>query len=291
MTQLMILPAPTIQEDFTEVVFSDLLCSLPYSAGTDLSCPGDHTMSRTTDTINRSLRSEGDASEAAVRSEDRPQEPASETVGRVKYEKHIMSESFSQDCTDASLVDQAAVGNERAFELLVERYEALVWQFAYRRLARTDDVQDIVQFVFLQLYLSLPRLQGHLVSTRSQRPLKSWLLQVARNRCIDEHRKRHPCLFSEFEIETEEEVSPLEFLLDTSPLPEDYVEDLDLQRLLQAAIQTLPSSFRSIASLRCQEELSFREIGCRLNIPENTAKTYFQRARPLLRKALTCLGF
>jgi RNA polymerase sigma-70 factor (ECF subfamily) len=116
-------------------------------------------------------------------------------------------------------------------------------------------------------------------------------MQVARNRCHDEYRKRHPCLFSEFEIETDEEISPLEYLTDTTPSPEDYVDLWDQQRLLQAAIQTLPSHFRSIVSLRYQEELSFREIGCRLNIPANTAKTYFQRARPLLRKALACLGF
>jgi RNA polymerase sigma-70 factor (ECF subfamily) len=116
-------------------------------------------------------------------------------------------------------------------------------------------------------------------------------MQVARNRCHDEYRKRHQCLFSEFEIETDEEISPLEYLTDTTPSPEDYVDLWDQQRLLQAAIQTLPSHFRSIVSHRYQEELSFREIGCRLNIPANTAKTYFQRARPLLRKALACLGF
>jgi RNA polymerase sigma-70 factor (ECF subfamily) len=200
-------------------------------------------------------------------------------------------ESVSQDSTDADLVEQAAAGNERAFELLVERYETLVWQFVYHHLACTEEVQDVMQFVFLQLYLFLPRLRGHLITTRSQRPLKSWLLQVAKNRCHDEHRKKHPCLFSEFETKTEEESSPLECLPDTAPLPEDYVEAQDLQRRLQAAIQTLPSRFREIVSLRYQEELSFREIGHRLHIPENTARTYYQRARPLLRRALTCLDF
>lgn len=188
-----------------------------------------------------------------------------------------------------SLVELATAGNEQAFELLVQRYETQVWQFVYHHLARPEDVQDVVQFVFLQLYLFLPRLQGHLISTRNQRPLKSWLMQVARNRCHDEHRKQHPCLFSELETVAEEEVNPLEYLPDTALLPEDVVEQQDRQRQLQAAIQTLPRSYRPIVSLRYREELTFREIGRRLRIPENTARTYFQRARPLLRAALVSL--
>jgi RNA polymerase sigma-70 factor (ECF subfamily) len=200
--------------------------------------------------------------------------------------QHIVSESISPDSTDTDLVEQAASGNERAFERLVQRYETQVRQFVYHHVFYTEDAQDIVQFVFMQLYLFLPRLRGHLVSIRSQRPLKAWLLQVAKNRCSDERRRKHPCLFSDFEVDAEEEISPLEHFADPAPLPEDYVEAWDQQSQLQAAIQTLPPHFRAIVSLRYQEELSFREIGYRLNIPANTAKTYYQRARPLLRKAL-----
>jgi RNA polymerase sigma-70 factor, ECF subfamily len=60
--------------------------------------------------------------------------------------------------------------------------------------------------------------------------------------------------------------------------PEACVEKQDLQHSLRDAIQTLPSRYRSIVSLRYEEELTFREIGQRLQMPENTAKTYFQRA-------------
>jgi RNA polymerase sigma-70 factor, ECF subfamily len=83
--------------------------------------------------------------------------------------------------------------------------------------------------------------------------------------------------------------SPTHFYLQRrylAPLPADAVEQQDQQRLLQDAIQALPPRFRTIVSLRYREELTFREIGQRLHIPENTAKTYFQRARPLLRAAL-----
>ena len=264
MSQLMIPPSLAKPEEFMERGFSDLLCSLQ--------------------------QKRGDASEVVERSKYRPQKAIPETVRQVGSESEpILAESVSQHSTDASLVEQAAAGNERAFELLVKRYKTLVWHFVYRHLVRTEDVQDVVQFVFLQLYLFLPRLQGNLISTRSQQPLKSWLLQVARNRCVDERRKPHPCLFSDLETATEEETSPLESLPDTAPLPEETVEQMDQQRLLEEAIQALPSHYRSIVFLRYREELTFHEIGQRLRIPKNTAKTYFQRARPLLRAVLASL--
>jgi RNA polymerase sigma-70 factor (ECF subfamily) len=74
---------------------------------------------------------------------------------------------------------------------------------------------------------------------------------------------------------------------DTRPLPEEIAERRDLQQSLQRAIQGLPPKFRSVVLLRYAGQLSFSEIGKTLNMPEATAKTYFQRARPLLRAALT----
>jgi RNA polymerase sigma factor (sigma-70 family) len=264
MSLLITLPTPALQEDFTEFIFSDLLRSL--------------------------FQKQEDASEAEQQSEDQLQQVTLKSVGRGEDKQQLIEPTSAlRDATDAALVEQAATGNERAFEVLVERYETQVRQFVYHHLARTEEVQDIVQFVFLQLYLYLPRLQGNLVSTRSQQPLKAWLLQVARNRCFDERRKKPPFLFSELNTVTEAENSPLEDLPDTAPLPEEAVEQQDQQRLLQNAIQTLPPHFRSIVSLRYREGLTFREIGIRLNIPENTAKTYFQRARPLLRTVLASL--
>src|SRR5207249_11639668 len=70
------------------------------------------------------------------------------------------------------------------------------------------------------------------------------------------------------------------------PLPEELAEQSDLQYRLQGAIQTLPIKFRSVVLLRYAGQLSFSEIGQTLNMPEATAKTYFQRAKPLLRTAL-----
>jgi RNA polymerase sigma-70 factor (ECF subfamily) len=123
---------------------------------------------------------------------------------------------------------------------------------------------------------------------RTGEPLKAWLFQVARNRCLDELRRKRAIHFSELESgNDEDDLSPLAIMPDTRPLPEEIAERRDLQQSLQRAIQGLPPKFRSVVLLRYAGQLSFSEIGKTLNMPEATAKTYFQRARPLLRAALT----
>jgi RNA polymerase sigma-70 factor (ECF subfamily) len=190
------------------------------------------------------------------------------------------TKSQSPEVSDGILVKQTLAGDQRAFEILVRRYNVPLFNFICHCLGDYDQACDVSQQVFLQLYISMPTL-------RTGEPLKAWLFQVARNRCLDELRRKRAIHFSELEsANDEDELSPLAIMPDTCPLPEEVAERRDLQRSLQRAIQGLPPKFRSVVLLRYAGQLSFSEIGHTLNMPEATAKTYFQRARPLLRAAL-----
>jgi RNA polymerase sigma-70 factor (ECF subfamily) len=187
----------------------------------------------------------------------------------------------SPEISDGVLVKQTLAGDQYAFEMLVRRYNVPLFNFICHCLGDYDQACDVLQQVFLQLYISMPTL-------RTGEPLKAWLFQVARNRCLDELRRKRAIHFSELEsTNDEDDLSPLAIMPDTQPLPEEIAEHRDLQQALQRAIQGLPPKFRSVVLLRYAGQLSFSEIGKTLNMPEATAKTYFQRARPLLRAALT----
>ena len=184
------------------------------------------------------------------------------------------------DISDGVLAQQTLAGDPYAFEDLVKRYSTPLFNFIYRFLGDYDQACDILQHVFIQLH-------GSLNTLRTDKPLKAWLFQVARNRCLDELRRKRVIHFSELEsVNDDEELSPLAAIPDNGPLPEELAEQSDLQYRLQGAIQTLPIKFRSVVLLRYAGQLSFSEIGQTLNMPEATAKTYFQRAKPLLRIAL-----
>ncbi len=185
--------------------------------------------------------------------------------------------------SDACLAQQALAGDQRAFEIIVRRYNTPLFNFICHLLGDYDQACDVLQQVFMRFFTSLPKLE-------TGAPFKSWLFQVARNCCIDElrRRRRYAIQFSQLEPENDEnDISFLNEIPDTSPLPEDLAERHDLQQVLSQAIQSLPPKFRAVVLLRYTTQLSFAEIGRTLNMPEATAKTYFHRAKVLLRKVLS----
>ena len=184
-----------------------------------------------------------------------------------------------EEMSDGMLAQQALAGSEWAFEVLVHRYSTPLFSFICHFLGDYDQACDVLQQVSLQLYLSLSTLH-------TDKPLKAWLFQVARNRCLDDIRQRNrrrTTHFSELESTNDEEELPsLVSIPDSSPQPEELAERHDLQQRLHQAIQALPPKFRAVVFLRYAAQLSFSEIAQALNMPTATAKTYFQRAKPLL---------
>ena len=105
---------------------------------------------------------------------------------------------------------------------------------------------------------------------------------------MDELRRIQPIYFSELKVSeaVEDEFILFEFLPDPTPLPEKIAEQHELQQRILRAISVLPPRLRSVVFLRYTLQKSFAEIGHVLNIPEATAKTYFHRAKPILRTTL-----
>jgi len=193
---------------------------------------------------------------------------------------HLTVSRQYSDLTDDILIQQAHVGDQGAFETLVDRYSSLLYLLISQLVRDEHLADDILQHVFLQLYRSLPTL-------KQSGTIKAWLSQVARNRSIDELRRRRPILFSEIALfPDEDEFSSLSTLIDPDLQTDEQVELLELRQQILEAIETLPSRYRAIVRLRYTDQLNFREIGQALSMPESTAKTYFSRARKHLRTML-----
>ncbi len=185
------------------------------------------------------------------------------------------------ETSDGALIQQALAGDQEAFEALVYRYKPSLFQLIYHYVGECDEAYDVLQQVWLQLYLSLGIL---CVSV----PIKPWLFKVARNCSIDALRRKRVLYFSEVETGNEgEEGSSLDSIPDTNLTPEELVEHHDLQRSVRCAIQALPQKYRSIVLLYYENQLDLSEIGQILNRPYSTVKTQFRRAVSTLRTALT----
>ncbi len=187
--------------------------------------------------------------------------------------------------SDEELARRFIDGDESAFEQLVTRYAKAVYNFALNFLGDADEADEAAQLTFVQIYQALPR-------ARLDAPLKPWFYQIARNKCIDLWRGHRGVLSLSARVEPTpgdepdpDDVDPA----DPAPLPDEIAELHDLQRILRQAINALPLNYRTAATLRYVNELSFAEIARAMGVPESTAKTYFQRAKALLRKRLARL--
>lgn len=169
-------------------------------------------------------------------------------------------------------------GVDACFDELVRRYSGPIHAFILRMVGRPEDADDLTQDVFVQLLKSLP-------SAKPGMPLRPWVYVIARNKCLDHLKRKKALLFSTLDVAESAERFE-DRLEDGEPLPEELAERADLKDLLHAAIQALPARYRAVVALRYSSDLTFGEIGVVLDLPENTVKTHFQRAKAMLRRSL-----
>ena len=194
---------------------------------------------------------------------------------------HGHKHSENPVASDSELVHQALSGEQEAFEALVSRYTKSLLGLIYHYVGEYHEAHDILQQVWLQLYLSLATL-------RQYTHIRPWLFTVARNRSFDMLRHKRLLSFTDIEVGDEEyEAASLETIPDASPTPEEIVEYHDVQQEIQRAILSLPHTYRSVVLLNYKEQLTFSEIGRVLHMSGSAVKTRFHRAKPLLRDLLS----
>src|SRR5918995_77368 len=87
-----------------------------------------------------------------------------------------------EDHSDHDLVRRVRRGDDRAFELLYERYQRRIFAFVLGMVKDHGRAEDITQEVFVS---ALRRMRA------TERPIvfKPWVYEIARNACIDAYRR------------------------------------------------------------------------------------------------------
>ncbi len=181
-------------------------------------------------------------------------------------------EQTKDSVSDEELAKRAAKGDEASFEKLVERYSPRIYSLAYRFLNDKGEAEDAVQEVFIKVYRALP-------NSRLDLAFKPWVYRIATNECINRSKRRREPVAGAAEA--------LEGIPDGAASPQDAFLEKELREILMRAIARLPVRYRRVVLLRYLEGFSFREIGEILGIPEGTAKTFFSRAKGMLRRYLS----
>lgn len=181
------------------------------------------------------------------------------------------------------LIRALRAGDPQALESLFETYADRLYRLALGLLGDPFEAEDIVQEAFLKV---ITRIEGF----QERSNLGTWLYRVAYNASIDRLRLRRESPLPEDDPDLDDSLPMPEVLSEWHTpwhTPESHLIGGESLEYLDAAIQTLPESLRSVFVLRDIDELSTRETAEVLGITENTVKVRLHRARLALRERLS----
>ncbi|MBV9109098.1 MAG: sigma-70 family RNA polymerase sigma factor [Gemmatimonadetes bacterium] len=170
------------------------------------------------------------------------------------------------DPTDPELIGRARTGDERAFRLLVERYEGVVAATVNGMLGRGDDADDVGQETFIRFYRALGDFRG-------DASVKTYLRRIAVNLSLNALKRRRR--FSLRFLSRDQAPEPLP---EPPVEPRGELESREAQARVRAAIDRLSPKHRPVVVLRMIEGCSTRETAEVLGLPEGTVLSRLSRA-------------
>ena len=180
---------------------------------------------------------------------------------------------------ELTLVQQAAGGDQKAFEQLVLTYQKPVYNLALRMTGNPDDACDLAQETFLNAWRGLPFF-------KFDAAFSTWLYRLASNACISFLRaKKRRATVSTVFLDAEEGEQELS-LPDPGPQPEERLLRKEERAQIEAAINELEVEYREALSLCVFGGQSYQQIAEALGVREGTVKSRIFRAREKLRKKL-----
>lgn len=190
---------------------------------------------------------------------------------------------------EKAIVERLQARDERAFNELVRQFERRVFGLVFRMLGNREEAEDLAQEVFVQVFKAIDQFRG-------ESKLSTWIYRIAINLCKNRNKylqRRHA--HQQDDIEALGDRAPMSSAKGTTSgsiaRPDDMLVGLQVERVVQDAIQQLEEDFREVLILRDVEDMSYEEIGEITGLPSGTVKSRIHRARERLREAIeTKLG-
>lgn len=180
------------------------------------------------------------------------------------------------DQSDLCLVERTLAGEQRAFELLVVKYQRRIERLIGRMVRDTDLVEDIAQETFIRAYRALHQFRG-------DAQFYTWLYRIAVNTAkkMLSDMKRNPTI-SESALRTrddddENSISLME--LSSAETPETILAAKEVAEAVNAAMESLPEDLRQAVTLREIDGLSYEAIAEAMDCPIGTVRSRIFRAR------------
>ena len=177
--------------------------------------------------------------------------------------------------SDLMLVERTVAGDQRAFELLVVKYQRRIQRLIGRMVRDVDLVEDIAQETFIRAYRALHQFRG-------DAQFYTWLYRIAVNTAKKflMEMKRDPVLSeNQFKNDDDDETNSPGIELTSDETPESVLAAKEIATAVNAAMDALPEDLRQAVVLREIDGLTYEEIAEVMNCPIGTVRSRIFRAR------------
>lgn len=182
--------------------------------------------------------------------------------------------------SDEELMLEFQKGDINAFEELIKRHQSGVYNFIYRFFGNKETAEEVFQEVFIKIHRAVDRYAPNGKFT-------TWLYTIARNQCVDIYRRnkiRRALSLDQQHPETD--VRMVDTIASEDTPPDVLASALQIEDVLQAALEHLNPDQREVFLLREKEGFKFEEIANMTGVSVNTVKSRMRYALEGLRRTL-----
>ncbi len=173
--------------------------------------------------------------------------------------------------TDEEIAAQVQRGDTEPFRELAERYETKITRYARRFLSHNQDIEDLVQDVFIKAYENIQ-------SFNTKMKFSPWLYRIAHNEFVNALRKKSRLPLYSFDFDT---LLPHPLAKETA---DDKANEREIKNTLDKWLNKLSPKYREPLVLYYFEELGYQEIAEVLHIPVSTVGVRLNRGKNILKK-------
>ena len=182
--------------------------------------------------------------------------------------------------TDTELIERILLNDQRAFRMLVEKYQQIVFKTCIGFLHSREEAEDLTQEVFIEVYQSISRF-------RQEAKISTWLYRMAVNKCLNYIKKNKK---NKFLINLENIFMPgnedLKNEVRNKAFDDDKMDIDERAKILQSAIDSLPPNQKIAFTLNKYDELSYKEISEIMDVSLSSVESLIHRAKLNLQKKL-----
>ena len=179
--------------------------------------------------------------------------------------------------SDDDVVTRVRTGETGLYEMLMRRYNQRLFRVIRSVVTNDGEAEDVLQEAWVRAYEHLDQFEG-------RASFSTWVTRIAFHEALA--RTRNSKRWTPLENPGGEIMAEADRRQTTSETPEVQAMRGQLGRMLQAAVDALPETYRSVFVLREVEQLSTSETAECLELSEEAVKTRLHRSRALLRREL-----